>query len=48
MIIAATGEYFFINTTTENFHLPRCFHFVVKFIFFSVTTLSLSHFVLFF
>ena len=34
MIIAATGEYFFINTSMGNFHLPRCFHFVVKFIFF--------------
>ena len=37
----------FINTSMGNFHLPRCFHFVVKF-FFSVTTLLLSHFILFF
>ena len=48
MIIAATDKYFYINTSMGNFHLPRCFHFVVKFIFFLVTTLLLSHFILFF
>ena len=31
-----------------NFHLPRSFHYVVKFFFFSVTTLLLSRFILFF
>ena len=30
-----------------NFHLPTCFHYVVKF-FFSVMTLLLSHSILFF
>ena len=47
MIIAATGKYFFINKSMGNFHLPRCFHFVVKFVFF-VMTFLLSHFILFF
>ena len=31
-----------------NFHWPRCFHYVVKFVIFSVMTLLLSHFILFF
>ena len=47
LIIAATGKDFFVNTFMGNFHLPRCFNFVVKF-FFSVTTLLLSHFISFF
>ena len=47
LIIAATGKYFFINMSMGKFHLPRCFHFVVKF-FFAVTTLLLSNFILFF
>ena len=46
MIIAATGKYFFINTFMGNFHLPWCFHFVVKFFcFFLVRTLLLSRFI---
>ena len=28
-----------------NFHLPRCFHYVVKFVFFSIMTLLLPHFI---
>ena len=34
LIIAATGLYFFINTSVGNFHLPRYFHYDVKHIFF--------------
>ena len=34
--LAAIVYYFFINTSMGNFHLPRCFHYVVQFIFFQL------------
>ena len=34
LIIAATSENFFINTSMGNSHWPRCFHYVVKLILF--------------
>ena len=40
------NTFLLIRTSMENFRLPRCFHYVVKF-FFSVTTLLLSHFIFF-
>ena len=46
LIIAATNTFLLISFY---FHLLRCFHDVVKFVFFSlVTALLLSHFILFF
>ena len=47
MIIAATGKYFFINTSMGNFHLPKCFHFVVKFFFFGCDIVTFSFYFIF-